>query len=49
MEFGRVFLKRIKTNKNTVVKSMRYQTMASAVIVIKAPKIAVKPQINTIR
>jgi hypothetical protein len=39
------FLKRIK-NKNPAAKSIRYQTIASAVMVIKAPKTAVKPQIN---
>jgi hypothetical protein len=43
------FLKRIKTNRNPAAKSMRYQTIASAVMVIKAPKTAVNPQIKTIR
>jgi hypothetical protein len=43
------FLKAINKAKKTPAKSIRYQTNASAVIVIKAPKIAVKPQINTIK
>ena len=43
------FLNRMKTDKNTAAKSMRYHTIASAVMVIKAPRMAVKPQIKTIR
>ncbi len=43
------FEKRIKNDKNTAAKSMRYQTKASASMVISAPKMAVKPQINTIK
>lgn len=43
------FLKTINTARKKPAKSIRYQTKASAVIVIKAPKIAVKPQINTIK
>jgi hypothetical protein len=34
------FLKEDKKNKNPAAKSMRYQTIASAVMVIKAPKTA---------
>jgi hypothetical protein len=42
-EFEGFFLKRIKTNRNPAAKSMRYQTIASAVV-IKAPKTAVNPK-----
>ena len=35
--------------KNIPAKNMRYQTKASAVMVIKAPRMAVKPQIKTIK
>ncbi len=43
------FLKSINRNKKTDAKSILYQTNASAWIEIKAPKMAVKPQINTIK
>lgn len=43
------FLNKINRNKNKPAKSIRYQTKASALIEIRAPNIAVKPQINTIR
>jgi hypothetical protein len=43
------FLNTINNDKKILAKNMRYQTKASAVMVIKAPKIAVKPQIKTIR
>lgn len=44
-----IFLNAINTAKNTPAKNIRYQTKASAEIVIKAPKMAVKPQIKTMR
>jgi hypothetical protein len=43
------FLKRRNSAKKTAAKNILYQTIASAVIVIKAPKIAVNPQIKTIK
>jgi hypothetical protein len=43
------FLKRRNSAKKTAAKNILYHTIASAVIVIKAPNIAVKPQINTIK
>jgi hypothetical protein len=43
------FLKTKNSAKKTAAKNMRYQTKASAVMVIKAPKMAVKPQIKTIK
>jgi hypothetical protein len=42
-------LKRIKTAKKIAAKSIRYQTNTSAVMVIKAPRIAVNPHINIIK
>jgi hypothetical protein len=44
-----IFLNAINKAKNSPAKNMRYQTRASAVMVIKAPKIAVKPHIKTIK
>ena len=44
-----IFLNAINKAKNSPAKNMRYHTKASAVIVIKAPKIAVKPQMKTIK
>jgi hypothetical protein len=43
------FLNTINRNKKIPAKSIRYQTKASAFIDIKAPNIAVNPQINTIK
>ena len=43
------FLNTRKTPKKSVAKNIRYQTRASAVMVIQAPKMAVKPQIKTIK
>jgi hypothetical protein len=43
------FLNKIKKNKKAPAKSIRYQTKASAFMDIKAPNIAVNPQINTIK
>jgi hypothetical protein len=42
------FLEHDKADRKLQLRSMRYQTMASAVMVINAPRTAVKPQMNTI-
>ncbi len=43
------FFESIKSNKNPLARSIRYQTKASAAIEIKAPNTAVNPQIKTIK
>jgi hypothetical protein len=43
------FLIPIKAARKTAAKNIRYQTKKLAGIVIKAPKIAVKPQIKTMK
>ena len=43
------FLNTRKIARNIPAKNMRYQTKASAFMVINAPKMAVKPQIKTIK
>jgi hypothetical protein len=43
------FLNRRNSAKKKLLQNILYQTIASAVIVIKAPNMAVKPQINTMR
>ena len=43
------FLKIKNKARKIPAKNIRYQTKASAVMLIKAPKMAVKPQIKTIK